>query len=331
LQKKAYIKISIAAISLIVFAVVLFSIPSLPVDRNHENANVVIFSKGTDTPLITSLNIDTDAINLTVITKDNINQVFNDDLLKSTHVVIVDRYMPTDITDLHLLRGFINGTNGTLGLLFFGGLKNDLTETDDFSDEQINVISQVLPLTLSASYNVSTDESSNEGYKIQIAINSAVENQLITDKANSNLLVRHISWTSSPIISKRILAETANIKATATQIIESIEGDYSLISEWTISNGGTVIFFGILINGYNDPFVVWPYFNYLMYVSVFHANPSFLDTSIESFAEWPFSPIPHLIEIIMWFSMIGVLWIITFRWFFKLKKEGMSENDTELK
>lgn len=315
----------------IIFAVVLFSIPSLPVDRNHENANVVIFSKGTETSLITSLSIDTDAINLTIITKDNINQVFNENLLDHTHVIIIDRYMPTDVADLHLLRSYINGTNGILGLLFFGGLKNDLTETDDFSDEQINIISQVLPVAINAGYNVSTDETSEDDYKIQIAVNTAVENQLVTDKATSNILVRHISWTSSPLISKRILTTTANLQATATSVVESIEGDYSIISEWAINNGGTVIFYGLLINGYNDPFVLWPYFNYLMYVSVFHANAAFDDIKIESFAEWPFSPIPHLLEIILWFSMIGVLWIVTFYWYFKLKKETIREDTQESK
>ena len=332
ISKKNIAFIIISILGIVVFVSVLFSLPSITVYRQHEQANVVLFSKGEDTSLITSLKIDKEAINLTVITQSNLASLFDENLLKYTNVIIIDRYMPSNSSDLHLLRSYINGTNGRLGLIFFGGIKNDLTLPDDFNDDQINMISPLLPATISPSFTLSSDNKGDDDYKIQIAMNTAVETQLKNDPENANILVKHIAWTSCPLISKRMLIPSNDIKATATNIIKSIDEKYSILSEWTISSGGgTVIMFSLLINGYNDPFVLWPYFNYLMYVSVFHTKADFSDNSIESFAEWPYSPIPHLIEIIMWFSMIGVLWVITIYWFLKFRKRKIPNRTTEEK
>ncbi len=331
IPKKTIVKLLISSVCIIVFVAVLFSVPSITIRRDHGQANVLLFSKGDDTSLTTSLQIDTEAINLTIITQSNIDSNFNEDLLAYTDVIIIDRFMPSKISDLHILRAYINGTNSSIGLIFFGGLKNDLTKPDDFSDEQINMISPLLPATISPSYQVSPDDTSDASHKIQISMNKNIENQVLTDREHSNILVRHIAWTSSPLISKRMLIRSIDMNPSAIKIIESIDEAYSIISEWTLSNnGGTVILFSMLITEYNNPFVLWPYFNYLMYVSVFHVKSDFSDNNIESFAEWPYSPIPHLIEIIMWFSMIGVLWVITFYWFFKFKNKKITDRETEV-
>ena len=62
------------------------------------------------------------------------------------------------------------------------------------------------------------------------------------------------------------------------------------------------------------------YFNYLLYASIFHVKDDFSDNDIESYGEWPFSPIPHTVDIIVWFTMIAILWVITFYWYFKMRK-----------
>jgi len=330
ISKKNLAILLIGIVGFTVFVAVLFSVPSITINRQHEQANVVLFAKSEDSSLITSLQIDSEAINLTVITKDTINTKFNEDLLNHTDVIIIDRYLPTNTNDLHLLRGYINGTNSSLGLVCYGGLKNDPSEADDFNDEQINILEPLLPASITPDYNVSSSDTSDDEYKIQIAMHNELQDQLSTDRQNANVLVKYISWTSSPLISKRMLVPSTALKTSATGIIESIDGKYSILSEWTLAgNGGTVILLTLLIDGYNNPFVVWPYFNYLMYVSVFHTKADFSDNAIESFAEWPYSPIPHLLEIIMWFSMIGVLWVITIYWFLKFRKRSISDRTTE--
>ncbi len=324
LPKKLIVLITIVIISVASFSAILFSSPKIFKQREHEVANVLLFSKGKDDSLIDSLGIDSDAIHVTIITKDNIDQKFNEFLLLGTNVVIIDGYMPEKTKDLQLLINYINKKKGEIGLIFFGGLNNDEIEEDDFSNMQINMISEILPVELGTNYKVSTDDASQAERKTQVTLNIEIENQKLSDKANSNVLVKHVEWISSPLIGKRMMVKS---RSSATQIVETIDGGYSISSEWDISGGGTVILYSMLIHGYNDPFVLWPYFNYLMYVSIFHAKSDFSDSEIESYVEWPFSPIPHTFEIILWFSMIGCLWVITIYLYFKMRKK---ENHEEI-
>ena len=290
--------------------------------RDHEKAKVIFFSDDKDSPLLTSLEIDSSIIDLVILTEINIDDKLDADLLENTDVIVIDSFMPEKAEDLHLLKSYVNGTNGKLGLIFFGGLKNDKEEKDDFSDLQINLISDLLPVKLDSDYKVSTDDTGEEDYKIQVAMNSDIEEEKNTDKEDAHILVRDIAWTSCPLISKRMLVET---RSKGTQIIESIDGDYAILSEWDIKNGGTVLVYTIFVDGYNNPFVLWPYFNYLIYASIFHVKPGFSDSEIESYAEWPHSPIPHIREIILWFTMIGILWVITFYWFFSMRNKKLPE------
>jgi hypothetical protein len=215
----------------------------------------------------------------------------------------------------------VDGTLGNTGLLFFGALNDDAEEGDDFTASQIELISPILPVHLDVDFNSSTSETSDVDYKIQVAMEKTIEAQKTNNRASSNILVRDIAWTSCPLISKRMQVEK---KVSTTQIIESIDGIYSLLSEWDLSaqGGGRVIAYSVVLNGYNKPFVLWPYFNYLMYVSVFHVKADFSDDNMNSYAEWPYAPIPHGIEIVLWFLMIGVLWVVTIYFFLKMKKKA---------
>jgi len=320
LPKNTIIIILCSIIGFICFSMIFFSAQRALTKREHEAANVLFFSKGEDDSLLNSLNIDSDTIHLTIITKENIDKKLNEFLLRSVDVIIIDRFMPEKMDDLRAIINHINGRNGRIGLIFFGALNNDKTKEDDFSDAQISAISEILPCQLGINYKVSTDNASQTEYKTQVTLNREIENQKLNDKPNSNVLVKDIEWMSCPLIGKRMMLKT---KSSATQIIEAIEGEYSILSEWHIEGGGTVILYSMVIHGYNDPFVLWPYFNYLMYISIFHAKADFLDSDIESFTDWPYSPIPHAFEMILWFSMIGILWIITFFLYFKMRNKSI--------
>lgn len=321
IPKKTVAIVIIGIIVFTIFSLILFTPHSSLIQRNHETANVLIFTKEQDSSLISSLNIDS-AIDLTIISDANFDTVFNEELLKNTDVIIIDRYLPEKNSDLTILISFIDGTKGNIGMVFFGALNNDDKEENDFTALQINKIAPLLPDKMDDTYLSSTSDTGDEDYKIQIAMSSEVESVRISDKPNSNILVRDIAWTSSPLISKRMLVE---VKPEATPVIESIDGLYSILSEWTLNNGvgATVVCYSIAITGYNNPFVLWPYFNYLIYVSVFHVKSDFNDSNINSFAEWPYAPIPHTFEIILWFIMIGMLWVITLYWYQKLRKSKM--------
>lgn len=320
----------LAILGFSMFSVILFMPHASLIDRKHETANVLLFSSERNSALTRSLKIDEEAIDLTILTSDDMSD-FDEDLLKNTDVVIIDRYMPENTDDLTLLRRYINGTTDDLGLIMFGAFLNDEEVDDDYTDTQIDAISDLLPVSLASDTETSTNEASEAHYKIQAALEPEIEQEKAENKEESHILVRDIAWTSGPLISRRLVVEA---KSDAKIIVESIDGEYTVLAERKLDNdGGLVLFYSMIINGkneadkqFNGPFVLWPYFNYLMYVSVFHVNPDFQDSDIQSYAQWPFSPIPHLTEIMMWFSMIAVLWVITFYWFMKMRKKNIPQD-----
>ena len=72
LPKKPIIIALIIVVSFSIYAMILYSIPITTSNRDHEVANVVVFSKGKDTSLITSLEMDAEAIHLTIITRNQL-------------------------------------------------------------------------------------------------------------------------------------------------------------------------------------------------------------------------------------------------------------------
>ena len=55
---------------------------------------------------------------------------------------------------------------------------------------------------------------------------------------------------------------------------------------------------------------------------------------IESYADWPWSPIPHQREAIIWMVFVGSLWVFNFTLFFvlrrKSKKRDLAKSDSSL-
>ena len=88
ISKKSILIVIIIIVGFIAFSFALFSSPKEFKQREHETANVVLFSKGEDESLIKALNIDTDAIHLTLITESNIKNAFNEKLLTRKEVQI---------------------------------------------------------------------------------------------------------------------------------------------------------------------------------------------------------------------------------------------------
>lgn len=250
---KSILIIALIITGYIVFSIVLFFSPLKNIDRKHETANVILFSKNDNISLIISLKIDSEAIHLNLITENNIDSKFNEFVLKSTDVVIIDRSLPNGVQDLLLLKSYINGEKKDIGLIFFGAINNEETINDDFSSVLINMISDLLPIELSSNFKVSTDDASEADYKIQVTLNEEIQNQKTQEISKANILVKYISWKSCSLISRRMIVIA---KPDTSKIVESIEGDYSILSEWNIKGGGHMIVYSMIIQGYNKPFVL---------------------------------------------------------------------------
>jgi hypothetical protein len=209
---------------------------------------------------------------------------------------------------LNLIISYINGTKGTKGAIFFGFFGDSTIK--DLTESQAAALNQILPVHLNSTYSSSTNDSTSTDYKIQI-------NQVSNINDDSKIMVKDIPWTSCPAISFRTLTIS---KEEASVIITNADGTFTILAEWTIELGNRVMFFSPIITDYNRPFTLWPYFNYMIYVSALHCDSKKTDNDILSFQKWPHSPIPHTTEIIGWFTMVVGIWVFSFAVFFKMKK-----------
>ncbi len=75
----------------------------------------------------------------------------------------------------------------------------------------------------------------------------------------------------------------------------------------------------------NKPFYLWPYFNYFVFQSIRYLSNEFSYASeIDTYAQWPYSPIPHETEATIWIIFVAGLWVFNFVLFFTLGKKKKS-------
>ncbi|MHA1699924.1 MAG: hypothetical protein ACTSWN_13870, partial [Promethearchaeota archaeon] len=90
----------------------------------------------------------------------------------------------------------------------------------------------------------------------------------------------------------------------------------------------------IVDNEWNKPFYLWPYFNYFIYQSAMYLS-NHSANEIDTYAKWPYSPIPHETEATIWMIFVAGLWVFNFVLFFSLgkrkkkRKEGEKEEKYE--
>ncbi|MEX2730103.1 MAG: hypothetical protein Q6353_022875, partial [Candidatus Sigynarchaeum springense] len=261
-----------------------FAVAPTAAERPDRVANVLVFSTAARTPLILALGVDTEAINVTVVTKESLAMMsfsqFNATLTVAD-VMFVDRFLPQNLSYLELLVSHVNGTLGNDGLVMFGILQNGTVPGEgDFSASQVNAIAPILPVNLTTAYVNSTGNSSAPGFVIQVETAPSVPE-------NSSILVNCIPWSACPLIDRRLLV---TMKPNATLVLTSTIGAETVLAEWFIGdNDSSVMFFSMEITDHNFLFTSFPYFAYLMYVCTFHAMNNYSDAFIESWAEWPYS------------------------------------------
>jgi len=290
-----------------------FLLPGLAIPvaagRPDRMASVLVFSTAARTPLTIALGVDTEAINVTVVTSESLALMslaqFNTTLALAD-VIFVDRFLPGNLSFLHLLVSHVNGTFGNDGLVMFGILQNGTVPGEgDFSAAQVNAIAPVLPVNLTTGYVNSTGNSSAPGFAIQVETASGVPE-------NSSLLVNCIPWNSCPLIDRRLLV---TMKPNATLVLTSTTGAETILAEWFIGdNDSSVMFFSMEITDHNFLFTSFPYFAYFMYVCTFHAMSNYSDAFIESWNEWPFSPgfgggTPWALLIVTGALVVVMLWL----------------------
>ncbi len=302
----------------IVLATVLMAL--IPV-TNGENitagrpaitANITLFSHASVSPLSVSLGVDTGAVNLTRLSNDTLPTAQAlQAIIENTDIFFIDRYFPADQGITSLVASLVNGTAGSKGLVVFGLLENDIDATT------MAAFSSLFPVTILENFTsqVSTDNTNDAGYKVQVGLVDEIP-------TGSEAISASIGWTSCPAISRRLVIDA---KPGASKVVEvtaiGYEGN-SILTEWDVpGNGGHVMFYSVVLD-LNKPFYLWPYFNYLMYVSVFQSLDGYPADAIEAFHEWPHAPIPNPVQEITWFLLVAAMGAVTVIITFRFKRRG---------
>ncbi len=286
----------------------------------------------------------------TVITENNYKTKFSQIAWDIIDVVIVDGYLPNDTDQVMTIMKNVNGTLAKKGLLFFGGNYSRFV-----NDSIITEFSDVLPAEFVANRpnknnylnlswtNITGGDSSFPNIYTNYAsgkINeyNIVDNQVevsinpVLDTAPDFLFkVPRIAWGSCPLLKERIQTYAPRNPNTDYTVVEVPSTKEPLIIMRNGTAKGRVMYISPgtfiqnktwdegKIDDWNKAFALWPYFNYMMFLMVRWLDPNTTDFSaIETYAEWPYSPIPHFWDAVAWMSFVAGLWVFNFILFFKL-------------
>jgi len=315
-------------------------------------ANALLLTNNSNSVLATSLSLD-DFIHYSLYV-EGVNST-NDLLVldyNNYDTIIADSYLPDNLEVLYKLKGAINGSEADLGLIFFGG---------NYTENALITISSLLPvefvidrgllnttiiefyLEQSGILVFATDEFYKRLYDqtnfFEIQTNdiqvSVSDEQKALSEENRSMYVTRIAWESTPLLYERIL--TYAKKPSATTLIEVPNSKEPLIvtwdQDWNGDNESSQVIYispGVASiwdytegeeHEWNTPFRLWPYFNYMLYMMIYDTK-GLEPEEIESYADWPWSPIPHRQEAIIWMVFVGSLWVFNFTLFFVLRRKS---------
>ncbi len=270
-------------------------------------ANVLLLCRRGTNPITVALGLD-DKIQVTKVVK---SYTASDDLravnFANIDVVIIDSFLPEG-SDLAYLISRISSSKA--GVLFFGG---------KYPEASVKSFSRMLPVDIDP-YEVQNDEY----FTVELSEEQA--NLADMYKTTYSMFATRIAWTSMTIMYDRTI--TYGTKSSAVTIAEITGTSEPVISFWTYM-GSKVFYISMgTIDDWNDNFDDWAYFNYLMYIivySLYGLEPE----QIETYREWPWSPIPHLTEIIIWIGFLVFLWVFNFVFFLKVGKKKKSAKSKE--
>ncbi len=267
------------------------------------NINVLYVNSSPDDedPLLRSLSIDPSL----VISQDfsQITIAGAGLLTKFAVVVLVDPVL--DAGNVSLLQAFLAAGGG---LVLVAG-------------PQLAAQSQILE-------NLSIVQHSGLG---QVA--SGME-QVFTKVNDAGNVFSSIDWNSCPEIKNYTLIPAASASLGANVVVdlqkkpleEAINKDPNPMLLHLENGNGRVIFFAPwLAETTLDSVHLWPYFNYVIYSSMIlatHQTPLV-------YGDWQYSPVPHLIEQVLWVIMIIILTTIVIFVFLRQRRKSRQSIDEQ--
>ena len=166
------------------------------------------------------------------------------------------------------------------------------------------------------------------------------QNMLSLVKSGGNPISYKMDWNSAPDIKPETMSvlELSEVNETVSRIIDLYRSDKSLDREnfrtpFIMTKekvNGTVSLFTAWLEGdsseqYNYEFIIWPYFNYLLY----GLSSDTIGESFETYADWAYSPVPHFIDQVVLLIIVVVLGCLAIALFITVRKQSKSTMDQE--
>ncbi|MCK4282028.1 MAG: oligosaccharide flippase family protein [Candidatus Lokiarchaeota archaeon] len=267
--------------------------------QGADKKNLLVISKGTDSHFRQSIQVDQDNFDITIVS----------DLTPITSIdpsvdIIVLFDASLDTSEISLIGNFVD--SGGSCIIFMGqNLHNDATLLEDF---QIII----------------TDANFQKNSESNLFVVGDI----------SHPISQNIDWNSAPdmIIGNMTVIPTQDFNNSIDRVIDVYPASKNLeidlyrqpiLVEMAKGNGNILLFTGWVEEGANIHFVLWPYFNYLLYTMAFES----IGEQYQKYSQWAFSPVPHLRDQIIILIVVICLAILAVSLFVMMRKKSESKMD----
>ncbi len=160
------------------------------------------------------------------------------------------------------------------------------------------------------------------------------EAEVFIVKDNTNPLGKNLDWNSAPSLKADSMTKIPlqSYADGVKPIIDTYPTSENLaideyrqpiLVEASKGKGNVLLFNGWLEEGFNKDFMVWPYFNYLLYGMMFQT----LNENFDTYPVWPYSPVPHFFDQIILLIIVISLAVMAFSLFQIVRKRSQPEMD----
>jgi len=292
----------ISLIALIVSNVFVFFLITPSRGQSNNQKNILFISKGNDTLFLQSLQIDEENFNISVVSAEA-SSISIGSWLDS--IIIFDSILTNDTqTDIS---NYVKGGGSAIVIM---------------GQELYNNASFLEKLTI----------LDNSLYEAGKSLNT--ESMLFVINDANHAISKNIDWNSAPDIkvANMTIIPDSSLNDTVEHIIDvypvsknlDVENNRQpILLEKQYGAGNIIVFTGWLEEGANLDFKVWPYFNYLLYAFIFES----MQLSFQTYAIWPYSPVPHLTEQIIIGIIVLVLAILAIALYIIIKRKSRTKMD----
>ncbi len=318
--------------------------------------DVLVFMQAGNTPFSDRIKLD-GRLNITYEYEGSVAQIKE---LDHFQVYVVCGYLPSNSTYIGYLNSNITAGKG---LFIFGGYYPIFAQSNTQYDALKTSLPVVFkePFTVEEELYLNQDWVSQIELKVN-SIYGWSDSETSANK--TEILQRSVVWESSPLVKERIFVKDARPdskvlvykpeqnRASSLWFQEGEplvafrqQGFGKILWVSMVVGPTTALFAEYITQGAgpywerverpgtarpiyveaNKPFYLWPYFNYFVFQSIRYLSNEFSYASeIDTYAQWPHSPIPHETEATIWMIFVAGLWVFNFVLFFTLGKKKKS-------